>query len=177
MYNKASNESAAAIEVRKWWIFCQHGNNAINGEVCSYILFTSIFPFIQRHLTARTISVLIWPLFTTIVMRYRCYVTREPHSFQSEKNLLAVASLCPIEDYWVSSKRLLMMAYGEQRPLFNWGKDLSPMRAMFQSKLTQNCYKPFKIEFVRVKIAHTGRLINSMSSSNMSIASSILTRS
>ena len=119
--------------------------------------------------TAHAISGLIWPLFTTTGMHYRCFITRAPHSFMREKNLLAVASLCSIEDYWVSSKRLLMMAFGERSPLLNWGKDSSAMLAKFPSKLSQNCYKPLKIEFVHAGITDTGQFIINMSSSNMSI--------
>ena len=146
-------------------------------STATYWAPASFFLSSNITVTAHTISGLIWPLFTTIGMYYGCFITRAPHLFQNEKNLLAVASLCPIEDYWVSSQRLFMMAYGEQVPLLNWEKDSSSIHARFPSRPSQNCYKPLEIEFVRVGIANSGPFVNSMSSSSVSIASSILIRS
>ena len=98
-YIKASNESAIAIQMRKWQflasmaIMPSMGSSTATSYALAYFLLSS-----NITVTIHTISGLIWPLLTTIGMRYRCFITRAPHSFQREKNLLSL----PVEDYWVS---------------------------------------------------------------------------
>ena len=100
---KVSNESANAMR-----IFATLSNNAINGEIYSQILCTNVVPFNQQHHSDG--SYYLWPDLASAHYSWDALQVLQENCIQFlpvEKNLRAIASLCPMEEYWAVLKKAM----------------------------------------------------------------------